>query len=372
MEALYSAQQSEFQKNLKQMEDDNEVKSVLLLMTNDETFSVEFMSPFLKSFTKPIIGGVFYEVIHNSEQKNKGVLLIPLSFELKTEVFDFEDQNTNTFEKIDSYFSAELTNSGSLFIFVDAFSSSKSAFIEDLFNFFGYKYSFFGAGCGSDSYTSFPCVIHNSGVFGNAAVIGFTPEPIALGVAHGWTSISEPLKVTESEKTNIQTINWKPAYDVYKEIVEKHSGLVIDKNNLSDIFKRYPIGLMKIDGEMVIRDPYSMQGDTLNCVDNVDTGQYITVMHGNIDSLIAGATLASENCEKEKKNKGIITEYMFCVDCFSRVIFLEKEYPKELKAIGGNLSVHGVVTFGEIANIGDSFLEIYNKTIIVAGWKNIY
>lgn len=35
-----------------------------------------------KIIEKSINGSVFYEVIHNSEQKDKGVLVVPLSFEL--------------------------------------------------------------------------------------------------------------------------------------------------------------------------------------------------------------------------------------------------------------------------------------------------
>jgi hypothetical protein len=351
------------------MEESNEVKSVLLLMTNDKTFTVEFLNPLLRSFTKPVIGGVFYEVIYNSEQKNTGVLLIPLSFELRTEIFSFGDSNLNVFEKLDSTYSTKLNENGGVFIFVDAFAPQKSTFIEDLFNFFGFKYSFFGAGCGSDSFISFPCIIHNSGVYENAAAIGYTTGHLSMGVAHGWTSVSEPLKVTESEKNKIQTINWEPAFDVYKKVVEMHSGLVFDNNNFPEIAKCYPIGLMKIDGEQVIRDPYTTLDGALYCLDNVDTGQYITVMNGNSASLIEGAAKAAEKCENDNKDKDIVSDFTFCVDCFSRVNFLGKDYSKELKAIEGIKPVYGVVTFGEIANVGDSFLEIYNKTIIVAGWK---
>jgi len=370
MEALYTDNQNTFKENIKQMEDSNEVKSVLILLTNDKTFSVEFLNPLLKSLTKPIIGGVFYEIIYNSKQKNKGVLLVPLSFKLETEIFNFDDTNLKVFEKLDSTYSTKLNENGGIFIFVDAFSPQKSSFIEDLFNFFGFKYSFFGAGCGSDSFVSFPCIIHNSGVFENAAVIGYTTEHLSMGVAHGWTSVSEPLKVTESEKNKIQTINWEPAFDVYKKIVEKHSGLVFENDNFSEIAKCYPIGLIKIDGEQVIRDPYTTQEGALYCLDNVDAGQYITVMNGNSASLIEGAAKAAEKCETGNKAKGIISEFTFCVDCFSRVNFLEKDYSKELKAVEGIKPVYGVVSFGEIANTGDSFLEIYNKTIIVAGWKH--
>ena len=370
MEALYTDNQDKFKENLKQMEDSNEVKSVLLLMANDKTFSVEFLNPLLKSFLKPIIGGVFYEVIYNSKQENKGILLIPLLFKLEIEIFNFADSNLKVFEKLDSTYSNKLNENGGIFIFIDAFAPQKSTFIENLFNFFGFKYSFFGAGCGSDSFVSFPCIIHNSGVYENAAAIGYTTEQLSMGVAHGWNSISEPLKVTESENCKIQTINWEPAFEVYKKIVEKHSGLVFYNNNFSEIAKCYPIGLIKIDGEQVIRDPYTTNDGALYCLDIVDTGQYITVMNGNSASLIEGAVKAAEKCETSNKDKDIISEFTFCVDCFSRVNFLEKDYFKELKAIERNKPVYGVVSFGEIANTGDSFLEIFNKTIIVAGWKH--
>lgn len=372
MEALYSINQNEFADNLQKMESSDEVKSVLLLMTNDDTFSTDFLTPLLQRFSKPIIGGYFYEVIYNCEQKNKGVLLLPLTFKLRTEIFSFDDSKLNVFEKLETTYSSKLKENGGVFIFIDAFAPQKSTFIEDLFNFFGYKYSFFGAGCGSDSFISFPCIIHNSGVYKNAAAIGYCDEYISLGVAHGWTSISEPLKVTESVNNKILTINWEPAFDMYKEIVENHSGLMFDKNNFGEIAKCYPIGLMKIDGQKVIRDPFKTEESALFCLDNVESGQYITVMNGDNDSLINGAANAAKTCETGNTDNGIKSEYTFCVDCFSRVKFMGNDYIKELKAIEAEKPVHGVVTFGEIANVGDSFLEIYNKTIIVAGWKKIY
>jgi hypothetical protein len=372
MEALYCVQQKDFVENLQKMENSVEVKSVLLLMTNDKTFSVDFLTPLLQSFAKPIIGGVFYEIIYKCVQKDKGVLLLPLNFELKTDIFSFDDSKLNIFENLESTYSSKLNENGGIFIFVDAFAPQKSIFIEDLFNFFGFKYSFFGAGCGSDSFVSFPCIIHNSGVYKNAAVIGYTTEQISMGVAHGWTSISEPLKVTESLNNKIQTINWEPAFDIYKEIVETHSGLLFNENNFAKIAKQYPIGLMKIDGEQVIRDPFKTEEGALFCLDNVDPGQYITIMNGDKNSLINGASDAAKTCEIGNKGKGIDSELTFCVDCFSRVNFMGNDFTKELKAIEGNKPVHGVVTFGEIANIGDSFLEIYNKTIIVAGWKSTF
>ena len=372
MEILYSNQKQELVDNLKTMENANEVKSILFLMTNDSEFTLEFLNPLLQSFKKPLIGGVFYQVIHNNEQKDTGILLVPLLFELKTEVFNFDYKDYTVFEKLEKTYSNKITEKGSIFIFIDAFTQSKSSFIENIFNFFGYRYTFFGAGCGSESYTSIPCVIHNSGIHVNSAVIGYCMESIVFGVAHGWSSISAPLKVTESEMNKIITINWEPAFEVYKNIVENHSGLKFNSTNFLEIAKCYPIGLIKIDGEMVIRDPFLIENGSIYCLDNIDKGQYISIMHGDSESLITGASNASNSYNKSKTELGISTKFTFCIDCISRANFLGNDYQRELKIMGGDQLVNGVVSFGEIANIGDSFLEIYNKTVIVAGWKQIF
>lgn len=372
MEVLYSTQHEELKDNLRIMEDASEVKSVLFLMTNDELFSVDFLNPLLQSFQKPIIGGVFYELIFNSQRKNKGVLLIPLHFELKTEIFDYADTDKTVFEKLELSFSNTLPEKGSVFIFTDAFTPSKNNLIEDLFNFFGFRFTFLGAGCGSDSFVSFPCVIHNSGVRANAGVMGFTHTHLSLGVAHGWKSITEPLKVTESEMNKIISINWEPASELYKNTVEKHSGLKFDETNFLEIAKCYPIGLVKIDGEMVVRDPFLASEGNLYCLDNIDKGQYITIMNGDIDSLVEGAHKAAVSCLDNKAALDIPMKFVFSIDCISRVKFLADDYTRELKSIGGDLPVNGVLSFGEIANVGHSFLEIYNKTVIVARWEQIF
>jgi len=334
-------------------------------MTDDGVCNPEFMNPLLATLSKPIIGGVFHEIIVKSERTDKGALLLPLNFKLTTEVFDYDLNENQYLQKMEALFSKNNYSKGSIFIFEDAFVSGKTNLVENLFNFFGFNFAFIGAGCGSYKFKSFPCIIHNSGVFANSGVVGLTDNIVSFGVAHGWLSISEPLKITEIEQNNVVSINWEPAYDVYKHIVEDHSGKKFDQSNFLEIAKSYPIGLLKIDGEMVVRDPINVLDGVLQFFDKIEVGQYVSVLNGNVESLLAGAQKAKEICIGEiSKN-----EYVFCIDCFSRVKFLEDDFVHELEMISGNQTVYGALTFGEIANMGYSFLEIFNKTVIVAQWN---
>jgi len=369
MEALYSINRIELIENLQKMESSSEVKSILILMTDDGVCDPEFMNPVLSTFSKSIIGGVFHEIIVDSVRKDIGALLLPLNFELKTQLFELSADESQFYSKMEIVFSENMPDTGSVFVFEDAFVDGKTAFVESLFNFFGSNFKFLGAGCGSYAFKSFPCVIHNSGVFSNMGVIGVTSEPVSLGVAHGWLSISSPMKVTETESTKVLTINWEPAFDVYKRIVEAHSHRTFDDTNFLDIAKSYPLGLVKIDGEMVVRDPIKTEDGCLLFFDNIEIGRYICILHGSVESLLEGAYAAKDKCVHCIRENETTDGFVFCIDCFSRVKFLEDVFTSELDVISGGQTVYGALTFGEIANVGDSFLEIYNKTVIVAKWK---
>jgi len=60
------------------------------------------------------------------------------------------------------------------------------------------------------------------------------------------------------------------------------------------------------------------------------------------------------------------------IDCISRMLFLDKDFDKELSIITSTLktrypdiSIGGALTIGEISSYGEGFLEFYNKTIVV-------
>jgi hypothetical protein len=346
---------------------DNDTQSILFLMADEERYLEKSLIPVLQKNKKPIIGGVFPELIFMGERKKRGVILLPLSFELNTQLFDLSETPEDFLEQLELVQKDSLDPSSTLFVFTDALSDNKELFIESLFNFFGINPTYIGGGAGSLKFEPFPCIITNTGIFTNAAVIGWVNKKIALGVAHGWQPVSAPLKVTKVSKNQLISINWKPAFEVYKEIVESHSGMKFTADNFFHIAKSYPLGITKIEAEMVVRDPFKVTDNILHLVDVINEGEYIEILHGNMDSLLAGASKAKE-IAFSKLEDSMDKNSVFCIDCISRVLFMQNDFKKELEVIGCNVTVTGILTIGEIANSEESFLEIYNKTIVLAIW----
>jgi len=342
-------------------------RSLLFLMAYDEKYSEEILIGLFQKCKKPIIGGVFPELIYSGKRKKNGVLLLPLSFELNAQLFDLSETSEDFLRQLEVHQKDSINSVNTLFVFIDALSTNKESFIESLFNFFGIDPTYIGGGAGSLKFEPFSCIITNNGSYSNAAVIGLSKKKIALGAAHGWQSISKPLKVTKANKNRLLSINWKPAFQVYKEIVEAHSGMKFTSDNFFSIAKSYPLGISKIDAEMVVRDPFNNVDDALLLVDNILQGEYIEILHGNLDSLLTGAKKAREIAFSKIENY-MDKKSIFCIDCISRVLYMENEFDKELETIGREVDVAGILPIGEIANSEESFLEIYNKTIVIGLW----
>jgi hypothetical protein len=369
MRAIYvpSGNSQELARHLADIQTDDNFKSLLLFMASEAAYSDQVLIPLLKSSTKPIIGGVFPELIYMGERKNSGVLLIPLTFELNVELFDLSKSHEDFLNQLEFNQKNKSHPLRTIFVFIDALSNNKEAFLESLFNFFGINPTYIGGGAGSLKFEPFSCILDNTGIYSNAAVIGCGSMKIALGVAHGWQSVSVPLKVTKTHKKQLISINWKPAFEVYKEIVEMHSGRKFTDNNFFDIAKSYPLGISKIDAEMVVRDPFAVVDNAINLVDTVNQGEYVEILHGDLDSLLSGASKARE-IAFSKIEGGMDKNSIFCIDCISRVLYMGKDFRRELDTISQKNEVAGILPIGEIANSEESFLEIYNKTIVIGLW----
>lgn len=352
---------------LNQLHLDDSVKSVLFLMADEDKYSKLEIEPLLHSFRKPLIGGIFPELIYKGKRVKNGVLLISLSFKLTTQIFNLSDTQENYLEQLENIQKESTVSPSSLFVFMDALSGRKDVFIEALFNFYGINSTYIGGGTGSLKFNNFPSIISNEGIFENAAVIGWSSKKIALGVAHGWHAISAPLKVTKSSANKITEINWLPAFQVYKEIVEKHSGSKFMDSNFFEIAKSYPLGIAKLDSENVVRDPFKITNNTIHLIDNINEGEYVEILHGDMESLLAGAKNAREKAFS-KVEKRTDSNFVFCIDCISRALYMQQDYSKELDIISEGVETSGILSIGEIANSEDSFLEIYNKTIVFSIW----
>ncbi len=311
-----------------------------------------------------IAGGIFPGILYGREHLEEGIILKELPGDSQVVTCtslreqDIKRQLPNISPK-----------NKSAIVLVDGLTSNIPLFLESLYTKYWNRLNYVGGGCGSLSLQSEPCLFSNEGFFKDAGMVIFVDEPSQTGVKHGWKKIAGPYIVNNTRSNVISEINWKPAFEVYKNAVDPYSDSPLGKDNFFEIAKGFPFGIYREGYEDVVRDPIMTEDcSSLTCVGEVSTNSSVNILSGEPASLI--------QCAKEAASiavQGIEPSSVLVFDCISRVLFLKEDFFKELGAIDGTiqsknktLTLEGVLSLGEISSYGDGILEFFNKTVVVS------
>ncbi len=342
-----------------------DVGLIVVLACDANGFTPAALDPLLRACTKPLIGGIFPQILEGTQVYQQGTIVAGLRCRATVTTIERLEQSAPDFEaRIGGKLKEFEQGRGTLLVFADGWTTRICALIDALFNTFGLDLDYLGAGAGSLSQRRSPCIMTNDGLLSDAAVLALTDIGAGIGVSHGWTPISQAYKVTEADRNTLISLDWRPAFEVYREIVEAHSGRSFEGAEFFDLAKAYPFGIAKLDNEMIVRDPFIHDGARIVCVGDVPRGTYVNVLHGDTDSLIVAAGRA--RALAQASYRGVTSEpSLLFIDCVSRVLFLQEAFTREIAAVDTGLPLIGALTLGEIANSGRECLEFYNKTSVV-------
>ncbi|MFZ0931192.1 MAG: FIST N-terminal domain-containing protein [Syntrophobacteraceae bacterium] len=343
------------------------VSGLMILACDANGFTPAGIDPILSRASVPVFGGVFPAIIYGREMFRHGSLVIGLPNVLQTM---FIPDLSNRAIDYEASFDCKIPGDESaltMMVFVDGFAKRICAFVESLFNKFGFQMNYIGGGAGSLSMAPKPCLFTNQGMVADGAVLALIGLASGVGVSHGWTHMSGPYRVTSSDLNVITTLDWRPALDVHREVVEAHSGMTLDVCDLDGSSKSYPFGISRLESEHIVRSPVRADSDkSLICVGEVPQGAFVSILNGDESSLIRAAGNALDLALKAFPTQCEPGLKIF-MDGICRVLLLGERFAEELKSVcTENEPLVGACTIGEIANCGTEFLEFYNKTAVVA------
>lgn len=310
-----------------------------------------------------IAGGIFPQVLHECQAFDDAIVLKHLDTNNKPYLIQ------NIHKRDDLAIEPLKEDSKACLVLTDGLSSGIHNLLERMYENYWNKVSYIGGGCGSISLKQSPCVFTNEGFVQDSTVVLQLENKINLGVKHGWEKISGPYVANKTDKNRIIELNWRPAFDVYREIVEANSNMSFDEHEFFDIAKGFPFGIYKEGHEDLVRDPIMVDDEgALVCVGQIGKNASLNILKGAKENLLSSAeTAANISFADDNFNDVLI------VDCISRMLYLEDDFNQELDKIqqrlhqsANNVSLEGVLSLGEIASNHEGYLEFYNKTIVVS------
>ncbi len=308
------------------------------------------------------VGAILPHVVYGAKSFDSGLIVCEL-------------EDDATLIKIPDIQNAQIDNTllekkKSVTVILDGLSAHITKFIEMLFEKVDVDAEIVGGGAGKLTLEQEPVIFSPEGIEQDAAFIIASNGELHVGVENGWTYLEGPLIVTDCQKNILKSLNFQNAFSFYKEIVEKDSGLTFTEDNFFDISKSYPLGIVKYNKDVIVRDPIALtENQEMILVGDIETNASLNILKGDKNNLIQSsenAVLGALKNVPEDKQNNIKMAVVF--DCISRCIYLEENFTKELNEIQKhipNTTIFGALTLGEIANNGQDYINFYNKTCVV-------
>ena len=363
---FYDGQEPEgWQPFLKELCKDH-AKGILLFVGEETPFDYKQIQPLLKKMGVEVWGCIFPEVIYNGSLYKQGVVgcafKSPVSIKVIKDLGKFKGDLSDDFV---------LKDTRTFLIFTDAYAGNIPLLIETLYEKNFKEIAFIGGAAGSIINMDQPSLFTCDDFFAGGAILAAVEGFLSVGINHGLRPISEPAIASSVDKNILKSINWEPAFEYYKRIVENDVGIRLIANGFLDVAKSYPLGMLKYDGEIILRVPIGVSEDnSLLFTSEIPENSVLVVTKAYPDKLIAAAgTAAEETRIAFESKKGRSPSKALIVECLARALFLDDRLNDELKVIaskaGKGIFTFGFLSLGEIASTGDKYIELYNKTIVI-------
>ena len=363
-----SADVNELAQALRHVDEQAEVGSLLLFSCDENDYPEQAVNALLSQLSKPIMGGIFPQILYQDRAYTSGFVLVALKETLTVKSIAQLSSDDVDYEALIEQAFAEVASSPTMFVFVDGLAKRVASLVDALYVNFGTQPKYIGGGAGSLTFVQKPCLFTNQGLLMDAAVIGMSSAHTSLGVGHGWKTIVPDWQVTKVDRNLVQEINYKPAFEVYQQAVNQHSATYISADNFFSIAQSFPFGINKLGGEKIVRDPIAVTPEGyLVCVGELSQGDYVDLLTAQPQDLFDAARQTAEVAQQASAGKTV--KLTLFIDCISRALFLKEAFDEEVaqvRAVTGSESpLVGALVLGEIANSGSGYLEFYNKTSVV-------
>jgi len=348
--------------------------SLLVLACQDNKFTSQQITPLLSTCPLPIFGGIYPQLIYNNTLMQTGCIII--GFEQQVEIslisqvskLITDEQLVEAIEQT-SLMDGQISSNDSFLMFYDSLINNTEDFIDCFFEYLDHQICIIGGGAGNLEFKQEPCLFTNKGLIDDAIQIVNLKSKLTTAATHGWEILKGPFLVSDVNKQTIMSLDYQPAFDVYKSEIESISKLRFNDSNFFDIAKNYPLGIQGVNNQLIVRDPILTQDGHLQCVGNIPVNSMVYLLKGSSDSLITAAESAAILATTKIDNIDFSSTIVF--DCISRALYLGDRFTLELNSISKHTSeqrLFGVVCFGEITNSESGAIKLLNKSTVIGSW----
>jgi hypothetical protein len=255
----------------------------------------------------------------------------------------------------------------SALVMTDALAGHADLLVDELTLATAGQYQFFGGGAGDNAQFQRTSVFMGREVLNGAAVALeiLTEKPIGVGVRHGWTPASSPLRVTEAEGMRLVSLNGLPAAEVF-EAHAAATGHALNRDAPIPFFLHNILGIQAGESHR-LRVPLAILPDgSVLCAAEVPEGAVVYIMRASAASAVEAAQEATRAALAGLG--GLQPQAALFFDCVATRLRMGDEFSDEVAAVRQQLAgadLVGCNTHGQIARGEGQFDGFHNCTAVV-------
>ena len=327
----------------------------------------------------PLVGGIFPALLKNDEFLTEGVWLLCFQEMPYYTLYDNLPTVPNEVEQITERIATEIrsqidhTPDVTLFMLFDAMVPNIATLLDQLYLQLANRVHYAGANAGSETFQPMPCLFDGERIVQNGVLIMLLKPHRGAILEHGYHAPVHTVYATSTEGNRISQIDWRPAFDVYQELVRAQYHVEITAENFYQLAVHFPFGIVRANHHVVVRIPVALHEDgSLFCVGEVPANAMLTLLDApavdtqeTLRVLIEGMT----SLNGDPAGTELLLFY-----CAGRRLHLGLEQAttelREFAARTKAAQVSGAVSLGEI---GGSTLQGYplfqNATLVASSWS---
>jgi hypothetical protein len=262
------------------------------------------------------------------------------------------------------------TPEATLFLLFDQMYPRIATLLDELYLRLGNRVSYVGANAGSETFRPTPCLFDGARVAGGGVLALVLNGHRGAVLEHGYGVPQKMITASSTEGNRIITIDWRPAFEVYREVAREQYGVEVDRENFYRYGVRFPFGIVRGDGEVVVRIPVALEADgSLFCVGEVPANALLTLLRAPaVDSRLTVDTLVNGLGERGPGRRDLLLFY-----CAGRRLYLGDEASREelaaFRTRSGADRVAGALSLGEIGSPEPSaYPAFHNAALLAARW----
>lgn len=353
---------------------------VLVLLPEAEVANVAELQALFRERNIPLCGGIFPQLIFDNQFQAHGICLLRFDRMPQVALLSIAAHDAlgaaATAEAINETIAPCLDDDApaTLFMLLDAMLPNIATLLDELYLRLANRVQYAGVNAGSESFQPMACLFDADKLIDNAVLILLLKPHQGAVLEHGYQIQKHSLPATSTVGNRIIQIDWRPAFEVYQELVRNQFGVTINRDNFYQYAVHFPFGILRANHNVLVRIPVLLDDDNaLFCVGEVPPHAMLSLLAApSVDSSSTLETLRRGLAQIQSERAGNELLLFYCAG--RRLHLGDSAANAELQAfkgLSGADAIAGALALGEI---GGSTLWGYplfhNATLVTCRWVN--